>query len=289
MLIGLKQGEYTRSVPWNVGLLTLGALVYAFGINTIAVPHGFIAGGVYGLGLLGYYATNLGSPALWYLALNIPVFVLGAVLVSRRFFLYSLYGMLALTFLSWAVPPLGAVHDPILASVAGGVLCGAGTGLMLRSLGSGGGLDIVAVILHERFAVRIGQFGFLFNLLLFAGSLLRLDTDRVLYSMIMSFIISVVADHFLSMFNQRKMVLVISDKNDDIAAGVLKDLHRGATFLHGRGAYSGNRKKVLLCVVNNYQLKKLEGLVYSIDPNAFMVVENTFNVLGIGFSRRKVY
>ena len=105
----------------------------------------------------------------------------------------------------------------------------------------------------------------------------------------MSFITSQVINYFLSIFNQRKMVLIISTKSEAIAAEVLNRIHRGDTFLEGRGAYSKEKKDVLLTVVNNYQLKRVEELVFNLDPEAFVIVENTFNVLGRGFSHRKVY
>jgi uncharacterized membrane-anchored protein YitT (DUF2179 family) len=98
-----------------------------------------------------------------------------------------------------------------------------------------------------------------------------------------------VVDYFLSMFSQRKMVLVISEKSGDIAPLVLEKLKRGATFLDGQGAYSGRPRKILMTVVHNLQLKRMEEIVFSIDPEAFMITENTFNVLGKGFSNRKVY
>jgi len=96
-------------------------------------------------------------------------------------------------------------------------------------------------------------------------------------------------DYFLSMFNQRKLVIVISDKSDVIAQAIIKKLQRGVTFLYGRGGYTGKHKKVMLTVVNNYQLKRLEEKVYGIDSNAFFITASTFNVIGKGFSRRKVY
>lgn len=113
--------------------------------------------------------------------------------------------------------------------------------------------------------------------------------DKILYSLILTFIVSQVVDYFLSMFSQRKMVIVISDKADSIAAAISKKLQRGSTFLYGRGTYTGRRKKVLLTIVNNYQLKRLEEAVFTLDSDAFFITENTFNVIGKGFSRRKVY
>jgi uncharacterized membrane-anchored protein YitT (DUF2179 family) len=90
-------------------------------------------------------------------------------------------------------------------------------------------------------------------------------------------------------FNQRKLILIISERAEAIAAEILSRIHRGATYLEGRGAFSGRKKDVLLTVVNNYQLKRVEELVFNLDPVAFVIMENTFNVLGKGFSHRKVY
>ncbi len=111
----------------------------------------------------------------------------------------------------------------------------------------------------------------------------------MLFSLVMTFILGTVADHFLAMFNQRKMVIIISDKAQGIADEILKNLHRGATFLTGRGAYTKESKEVVMTVVNNLQLKRLEEAVFNIDPQAFVIIDNTFNVLGAGFSQRKVY
>jgi len=166
---------------------------------------------------------------------------------------------------------------------------GAGAGMILHSLGSAGGNDIIAIILHQRFSIRMGSFFFAFNLILFSFSFSVLETDLVLYSLALSFIISQVLDHVLTVFNQRKMVLVISDSAEQIARAIMDRFNRGATFLKGSGAFTGRPKNIILTVVHNYQLKRLEETVFTIDADAFMITENTFNVLGKGFSRRKVY
>ncbi|NNK84145.1 MAG: YitT family protein, partial [Desulfobacterales bacterium] len=159
----------------------------------------------------------------------------------------------------------------------------------LHSFGSAGGSDIIAIILNQKFNVRIGRFYFYFNLVLFGLSFAFLDMDIILFSLILSFVVSMVTDYFLSMFNQRKMVIIISDKSDSIAKAIFQKLNRGSTFLFGRGAYTGRRKKVIMTVVNNYQLKRLEEAVFNLDSDAFFITENTFNVIGKGFSRRKLY
>ena len=173
--------------------------------------------------------------------------------------------------------------------MAGGTVIGTGAGITLHSLGSLGGNDIVAILLNQKYNVRMGTYFFVFNLVLFAFSFLILSVDIVLYSLAMSYVTSVVLDHVLTIFNQRKMALIVSDQSQAISEIIHKRLRRGATFLHGSGTYTGKRKKIILTVVHNYQLKRLEEAVFNIDPEAFLITENTFNVFGKGFSRRKVY
>ena len=277
------------SVGWNLFLLTIGSLVLAIGIKAVAIPHGLITGGFSGLSLLIYYTFGELSPGLWYFVLNIPLFIAGWIFLSRRFFFYSLFGLVMVTLAIDLIPFVIPIQDRLLAALAAGALIGAGAGTYLHSFGSVGGSDVIAIILNRKFNVRIGRFYFYFNLVLFSFSFRFLDVDITLYSLILAFVVSQVADYFLSMFSQRKMVIIISDRSESIAEAILKKLQRGSTFLFGRGAYTGRHKKVLLTVVNNYQLKRLEEAVFTIDADAFFITGGTFNVIGKGFSRRKLY
>ena len=281
--------RFISSVVWNLVLISIGSVVFAIGVKSIVIPHGFITGGISGLTLLFYYVSGALSPGLWYLVANIPIFLVGWIHVSRRFFFYSLFGMAVLSLAIDLIQFTFPIKEPILAVLAGGALMGAGTGTILHSLGSAGGLDIIGIILNQKFNVRIGTFYFAFNAILFAFSFGFLDADLVLYSLFASFISSQTLDYVLAMFNQRKMVIIISDATDAIARQIQSRLNRGVTFLNGSGAYTGREKRIILTVVNNYQLKRLEEAALTIDPDAFVITENTFNVLGRGFSRRKVY
>jgi len=284
-----KKRAIVFSVAWNLILLTAGAVVLAIGIKAIAIPNGFITGGFSGLSLLIYYVFGGLSPGIWYFVLNVPLFIVGWIFLSRRFFFYSLFGMVVLTVAIDLIPFTIPIHDKLLAALAAGALIGAGAGTYLHSFGSAGGSDIIAIILNQKFNVKIGRFYFLFNLVLFGLSFGFLDIDIILFSLILSFVVSQVTDYFLSMFNQRKMVIIISDRSDSIAKAIFEKLNRGSTFLFGRGAYTGRRKKVIMTVVNNYQLKRLEEAVFNVDSDAFFITENTFSVIGKGFSRRKQY
>jgi uncharacterized membrane-anchored protein YitT (DUF2179 family) len=278
-----------RSVSWNLVLLAFGAAVYSWGINAIVLGKGLMSGGVSGVALLLYYLTGLGGPGLLYFLCNVPLMLLGWRSLSRRFVLYTLFGMAAVSAFLQFLPQRALIPDPLLAAIFGGAVMGAGSGIMLRSLGSAGGTDILAIWLNQKYDLRIGQFNFFFNLAVFAAGLAFYEPTLVLYSLILSYTNSKVMDYFLSLFNQRKMVFIISEKADAIAHDIIHTLKRGATFLHGAGAYTGKSKRVILTITNTVQIKRLEELVFTHDPSAFFVVENTFNVLGEGFARRKVY
>ncbi len=281
--------RYAFTVPWNLFLLTAGSLLVAFSIKSVAAPHGLLAGGVSGFALLGYYAVPKIDTSIWYFALNVPIIVLGLKMVSRRFVLYSLYGMAATSvFIGWIdyVLPL---DDPWLAVIACGVTLGAGIGVALRSMGSTGGSDILAVIMREKLGMPIGRFEFLFNVVVFAAGFATMKLEVVLYSLAMNFLVSWVTDACLSMFSERRMALVISSRPDAVVQAVLHRLGRGATLLQARGGWSGEPRQVVMTVLNNIELKRLEELVYEIDPGAFLIMGSGFSVLGQGFAERKAY
>ncbi len=277
------------SIVWNLFLITLGTVIACIGIKSVLIPQQMITGGFSGLGLLLYYSTNFMTPGFWVMVLNIPVFIIGWKLVSRRFLLYSLYGILIFTAFLDIIQFKIILDDPWLCVIAGGTLVGIGCGIILRSLGSGGGNDIIAIILNQKWGIRIGSYNFTFNFVLFACSFGILDKNLILYSMATSYISSMLMDYCIGMFNQRKMMFIISNFTNDISKQIMEELKRGVTILKGEGAYTGQEKNIILTVVNTYQIKRVEELVYHKDPNAFLITGNTFNVLGNGFAQRKVY
>jgi len=281
--------RYAFTVPWNLFLLTAGSLLVAFSIKSVAAPHGLLTGGVSGLALLGYYVFPSLDTGTWYFALNVPIMLVGLKMVSRRFVLYSLYGMAATSVLIGQISYVLPVADPWLAVLACGVTLGAGIGVALRSMGSTGGADILAVVCRERLGIPIGRFEFLFNLLVFAVGFATLKLEIVLYSVAMNFLVGWVTDACLSMFSERRMALVISTQPEAIVQAVLHRLGRGATLLEARGGWSGEPREVVLTMLNNIELKRLEELVYEIDPGAFLIMGSGFNVQGQGFSERKAY
>ncbi len=285
----MSKKKLAYSVGWNLILITVGSLINAAALKGIAAPHGFIPAGLFGVSVLIKTLSGTLGPGLWYMILNIPMFLLAWFFISRRFLWYSLYAML-LTGISYALMDVNfGIKNQLYAAVSCGALTGAGAGIVLRSFGSNGGLDVLGVILWQRFNIGLGKFYFIFNLVLFTFGFMFLDTDLVIASLILVFVSSLAVDYFLSMFSQRKMTMIISEHSQAIADEILQKLRIGATFLEGHGAYHRKEKKILLAIINNIQLKRLEEIVFTRDPHALFIVENTFSVIGSTFSRRKIY
>ena len=287
--LAMKTENTIRQVLWNLLLITTGALFFAIGAESILVHHKFIIGGLYGTSLLIFYKTGTLSPGIWFFLLNIPLFIVGWVFLSRRYFFYSLYGVSMLTLFTEVVNLDFAILEQFYAAVAGGVICGIGTGIILRSRGSGGGLDTVAIILNQKFNFGVGKFFMLYNVLLFTVVATQYNADIVIASMILTFVSTLSLEQVLSLFSQRKIVYILSEFHQEIVDVLVKDMKQGATLLKAKGAYSGKEKEMVMTVTNNLQLKRLEDKVFGVDPNALFIVENSFNVIGSGFGKRKIY
>ncbi len=284
-----KKSKFVYSIFWNSGLIIIGSLIQAIALKGIATPHHFVPGGLFGIGSLIYYKTDLLNPGLLYLILNVPMFILGYLYISRRFLWYSALAMGVISLFYQLITFQIHIENQLYAALVFGVMLGAGAGMVLRSLGSNGGLDVAAVILNQKYNIGVGKVYFGFNAILFSLSFISLDNDLVIASMIAVFVCSVAVDYVLSMFNQRKLTFIISEKPQEIADQVMANLKIGTTMLPAIGAYHKQNRTVLMVVINNIQLKRLEEIVFTSDNHALFIVDNTFSVLGSTFSRRKIY
>jgi len=284
-----EKSKFVYSVFWNCALITGGSLIQTLALKGIAIPHHFVPGGLFGVSSLIYYLADLLNPGLIYLLLNIPLFVLGYIFISRRFLWYSALAMAQISIFYQLIQFEIHIESQLYAALTLGVMLGFGAGMVLRSLGSNGGLDVVAVILYQKYNIGIGKTYFGFNLILFSLSFLSLDNDLVIASMVAVFVTSVTLDYTLSMFNQRKLAFIISEKSEAIADRVMTTLKIGTTLLPAIGAYRKESRTVMMVVINNIQLKRLEEIVFTTDEHALFIVENTFSVLGSTFSKRKIY
>ena len=281
--------DFSYSVWWNFLLIITGSIIFSFGLKAIAIPHGFVAGGLFGFATLFFYFTKFFTPGIWFIILSVPLVAMGFLFVSRRFMYYTFFASIVITAAYEAITFVVPIHNQVYAALSSGVVCGIGSGIVLKSLGSNGGIDIIAVMLYQKFNIGLGKSYIFFNLILYGICFTYLDPDIVIASIIFVVITSFALEYVLSAFNQRKVVFIISDFSDYIADQIIKKLGISSTFINGYGAYMRQPKNVLMTVINNVQLKRLEEIVFIEDEKALFIVENTFNVIGATFSKRKIY
>jgi uncharacterized membrane-anchored protein YitT (DUF2179 family) len=267
-------------VSWNLLLIFAGSVVCAIGIKGILVPKQFLAGGVTGMALLAHYVLPSLPIGFIYFLLNIPLFVIGWMFVGRRFFWYSLAGMMLFSAVIFWPFPVFPIEDMILNALAAGIITGLGSGIILRSLGSAGGLDILSIILFKRFSIRPGTTVMAFHAIILFIALFRLPLERVLYTLIYFFINAYFVNLVVIGFNQRKAIMIISPQWEEISRQIMEKLQRGVTMVKGVGGYSGQPLHILYSVVTIAELSRFKEMIRKIDPNAFVVVTETLEVMG---------
>ena len=272
--------QATRQVLLNLLLLTLGSILCAVAINGILIPNGYLSSGLAGLVLILHYLFPFLPVAALYFLLNVPIFFLGWKFVGRRFFFYSVAGVtIYATALAWIHVSL-PVEDMLCSALLAGILSGAGVGISLKSLGSTGGTDILSVALLKRFSVRIGTTALAFNCMVLLAGALFFPLEKVLYTLIHIYVSAGVINLVVTGLSQRKAIMIISNRGEAISSRILEDIKRGVTILRGQGAYSGRDEKILYTVVNFRELSRVKQLIREVDPKAFMVVNDTLEVMG---------
>ena len=274
-----KEVFSTRDI---VGII-LGSFILAAAIQWVLVPANLLTGGVGGIAIILKFLTGV-NLWVWYLLLNIPIFIAGYKYVSPRFIVYSLIGTLVLTLFLGILKPLDwNLNDSLLSAILGGVIAGVGSGIILHSKGSTGGLDIIAVLVRRFRGYNIGQVYFASNLLVLTLSLITFDIKMALFSAISIFVSSRVMDLVIYGAELNRTAMIISRNSDDITYAIIHDLHRGCTCLPAWGAYTGENKNIIMVTVARTQLPKLKEVVFQLDPQAFITVSETIEVYGKGF------
>ncbi len=272
--------RFTGQVLRNLALMALGSLLCAVAVNGILIPHQFFGAGFTGISLVIHYLAPSLPVAVLYFILNVPLFALGWMYVGRRFFLYSIAGMLifsgALAFTHVSLP----VYDKLLSALLAGIIVGTGSGIILRSLGSGGGLDILSVILMKRFSIRLGTSILAFNAFVLAAGAILFSLEMALYTLIFLFGSSYMVNLVVTGLSQRKAVLIISPQWEEISQEIMEKIQRGVTIIGGRGGYTGREEQILYTVITFRELSRIKQLISVIDPDAFVVVTDTLEVMG---------
>ncbi|MNH83936.1 hypothetical protein D3C87_240100 [compost metagenome] len=271
--------------------ILLGTAIYAFGLLYFIIPNKLMEGGVTGITILLKYAFSI-SPSLSTLILNIPLFLLGWKVLGSRQIIFTGIGIGSLTFFLWLfelmirkgwIIPFATEHDYILASLYAGVTLGAGLGLVFRFGGTTGGSDIVARICNRKYGWSMGQVILALDVIIIGISLFYIKKEQILYTLVAVFIASKVIDFIQEGAYSAKAFTIISDHAPEIADLITREMDRGVTLIPAIGAYSKQAKHMAYCVVARQEIRRLTLIAKSVDPRAFIIINDVHDVHGEGF------
>lgn len=288
--------QYTKKETLrNMIMLVLGSVIYSLGFVLFLEPSGISGGGVSGISMLIAYATDHPWLTIGVLntVINIPLFLVGFKKIGKYFFFGSMLGMavssVGFDLFAEILPVLEM--EPLVAAIFGAVTTGFGLGIVFLAGASTGGIDIVARVLKLKFRnFPIGKIILCFDMCTaVATGIVYREFNNTLYSAIALYLTSVVLDKVVYGMDYAKVAIIITDKYEEVSLAIDTRLDRGVTLLRGQGFYKRQDKYVLLSAVKRKQLAQLKELVYGIDPEAFVILQDAQQVLGDGFKRYDRY
>lgn len=275
-----------RPVYVDYILMTLGAGLLALGVQCLYDPIGLVTGGFSGIAIIVKEVSN-GMIPLWLtnLALNIPVFLIAWHVKGKQFIGRTVYATFAMSAWLYVIPAVDlAQGDYVLAVIFGGLVSGAGLGLVLLARSTTGGTEMVAVLIQHKFRhYSVVQLVLVLDGLVVLIGMYAFGFKAGLYAIVAIYIASKVSDALLEGLKYSKAAFIITDQHEKIAQAIMEQLDRGVTGLHATGMYSGDEKCMLYCVVSQKEIVDLKELVVKIDKNAFVIVSDAREVLGEGF------
>ena len=269
-----------------------GNMLYALMVKLFLLPAGLVTGGTTGLALIAEKLWNVPISGFVFV-FNVVMLIIGWVVLGKAFALTTIASSvlypLFLEICNLLLGDLVLTRDPMLCTVFFGVGIGVALGIVIRSGASTGGMDIPPLVLNKffRLPVSVGLYTFDFCILL--AQLFFSPAENVLYGIVMTLLYSIVIDKMLLLGQSRTELKIVSAKSEQITQAIMNQVDRGVTLLHGRGGYLGNETELVLTVISNRELVKVERLVHQIDSECVMVVSRVSEVRGRGFSLSKQY
>lgn len=270
-------------------VLIIGSLIYSAGLEIFLVPNNIIDGGIVGISIMASYVTGIPF-GVYMLVLNLPFLYLGYKQIGKTFAISTIISIIALSIFSEFLEPVPQItQDYFLAAIFGGIIAGAGVGLVIRQGGSLDGTEITAIILDRKTSFSVGEVVMFFNLFILGAAGFVFGWDKAMYSLVTYFIISKMIDVVLKGLDESYAVMIVSDEYEEIADALMHRLGRGVTYLHGQGAYTGDDKQVLYCVVTRLEVVKLKEIALEKDETAFVTINPVHDIVGGRFKKKSIH
>ena len=281
----MNHAQSARDSIMEYVYVVVGAAVIAIGFNVFLLPNQIASGGVSGISTIlhGLFGWN---PGYVQYAFNIPLFIAGVLLLGKKFGIKSFIGTVTLPLIvllthSWEP----WTDNPLLGALFGGIVVGLGIGLVFKGNASTGGTDLLAQIITKFTGITLGTSVLLIDGMIAISAAIVFDLEKGLYALIGLYVTTKTIDIIQLGFSQSKMVYIITTKQDEIRDAIYAEINRGVTKLPAIGGYTGEARPVLMVVVYQTEFTKLKQLIKSVDPSAFVIVSDAYEVLGKGFKR----
>ncbi|NLU36594.1 MAG: YitT family protein [Clostridiales bacterium] len=264
-------------------LIVIGSLLTALSFNFFFIPNKIAPGGLSGIATVLYHIFRFPVGATT-LVLNVPLFIAGIRQLGGHFGIRTLLATILLSVFIDIVKVPVLTDDSLLASIYGGFLMGLGLGIIFRMNATTGGTDLFAKIIHKYFpSISVAWVLFAVDFIVVVMAAILLGPSKGLYAIVALAVSARVMDLVQEGLNAAKAFFIISDHAEEISKRIMEEMDRGVTMLDGRGAYTGNEKNVILCVIRRTQITQLKDLINEIDPKAFVLVADVREVMGEGF------
>ncbi|MGM0863298.1 MAG: YitT family protein [Bacillota bacterium] len=278
-----------KEVVKRAVLITIGAMIMAVGLEIFLVPNQVIDGGIVGVSIMLSHITGV-KLGLFIFILNIPFFFIGYKQIGKTFAFSTLYGIIILSISTTFLHPVAAfTQDILLASLFGGIVLGIGVGMVIRYGGSLDGTEILAILSSKKLPFSVGEIIMFVNLFILASAGFVFSWDRAMYSLLAYYVAFKMIDITIKGLDESKSVWIISENYKEIGDALLHRLGRGVTYLKGEGAFSGDDKKVIFCVITRLEEAKLKDIVAEHDPSAFLAIADIAEVRGGRFKKKDIH
>lgn len=283
--------DQVRTAIFDYVVITIGASLYALSVVIFTAPNNIAPGGLTAVATMLNYMFGL-PIGLFLFLMNIPLFVWGAIENGVSFLTKTVIGTalvsVAIDVFTLFMPIY--TGDTILAAIFGGILNGTGLGFIFYRGGSTGGADIIAINIHKHFPyVSTGSIILITDIVILVFVFFVYNSlESVLYAAVAIFVSIKVIDtiSYGTSRGNGKLIFIITKNYDKVSRGILNDIERGVTLLEGEGAYSGEKKRVIMCAVRPQQVHKINSVVKRIDSNAFIIVTTAGTIRGEGFAKK---
>lgn len=259
--------------------IIIGSAIVSFAFNLFLIPHEIMSSGISGLSIIFSMLTSINTGVFNFL-LNFPLLILGYFKLGRKFILYTILSVVTISLTLYIIPVVPLAKSPILSSIFGGAIAGLGIGIIFRSSGSSGGFDIIGMLLTRRKDFPMGTLLFAMNSIVILLSGFLFSWDAALNTLVSIYALGKVIDK-VHTHHVKLTLMIITRKGEEVKQHLLKNVYRGVTVVDSVGGYSNEKSNVIITVISRYELTEVKTLIEEIDPDAFVNITETLEVMGL--------